>query len=91
MNEENQQENLNQKEHTYNKGDKFLLKMCGILNSTKMYICDPTRSQQSEIMALLGHVKVKSQTPSIFATFPRTRNKCSSIMGQYDIHECTQL
>ena len=55
----NQQENQNQKEYTYNNGDKVLLKNTWKLNSTKMHTWDPTQSQLSEIMALLGHMKVK--------------------------------
>ena len=43
----------------YNKGDKVLLKMYGKPNSIKMRIQGPTLSKLSEIMALLGHVKVK--------------------------------
>ena len=41
------------------KGTKSYFKMRRKLNSTKMHTWDPTQSQLSEIMALLGHVKVK--------------------------------
>ena len=59
INKGNQQENRNQKEHMYNKGDKVLLKNAWKLNSTKMYTWDPTQSQRLEIIAPLGNVKVK--------------------------------
>ena len=68
------------------KGTESYLKMHGKLNLTKMHNWDPTQSQLPEMMALLGPVKVKSQTPSAFVTLYCTRNKCSSIMGKYDIH-----
>ena len=41
------------------KGTKSCLKMRAKLNLSKMHTWDPTQSQLSEIMALLGHIKVK--------------------------------
>ena len=43
----------------YKKEDKILQKMSGELNSTKIHTWDPVQSQLSEIIGLLGHVKVK--------------------------------
>ena len=55
----NQKKNCNKKEHAYKKGDKILLKNAWKPNSSKIHTWDPTQSQLSEIMVLLGHLKVK--------------------------------
>ena len=73
------------------KGTKSYSKMHGKLNSTKMHIWFNISSQLSEIIALLGLAKVKLQTPLIFVRLLHTKSKCSSITGQYDVLECTQL
>ena len=44
VNDGNQQEIRNRKEHTYNKGDKVLFKMSQKLNSTKMHTWVPAQS-----------------------------------------------
>ena len=54
----NQQENCNKNSTCTTNGAKFYLKMCGNAYSSKMYIWVPIQSQLSEMMALLGHVKV---------------------------------
>ena len=79
INKGNKQEYCNRKNTNTTKGTKMRRKA----NSTKTRIWVHIQSKLSEIMALLGPIRVKSQTPS--------RNKRSSIMGQYEMHTCTHL
>ena len=65
--------------------------MLGKSNSTMTRIWDTILSQMSEIMSLIGLIKVKSQTSLAFAALLCTKGKCSSIMGQYDILKYIQL
>ena len=66
------------------KGTKSYVKMYGKQSSTRMHIWVPIDSQLSEIMSLLESTKVELLPPN-------TQSKRSSIMGQYDTHEYTQL
>ena len=60
INKGNQQENHNPKEHTYSKGDNVLLKNAWKTKFNQdAYLGPYTITRLSEIMALLGHVKVK--------------------------------
>ena len=51
----------------------------------------PMKSLLSERMVLLGLIKENLQTALIFATSLQTRSKCSSIMGQNDIHKYANI
>ena len=57
------------------KETKNYLKLRGKFNSNRMRIWILIQLQLSEIMSLLRHVKLKSQTLSILTTLLRAKNK----------------
>ena len=91
-NEGNQQECWNEKEHMCNKGDKILLKIAKKLKFNQdAYLGPYTITGVRNKGTVRAHEGEIRETFNILTILLCTRNKCSSIMRQYDIHECTQL